>query len=345
MVAHEKDSGIRNRPGYCTRRLTVLLMLLGAAGAVSACDLMQSGASITGGHRFDDPYSRGDVVLGWQDVRRGFFGNCAAGAKAEMEFTPTLRYAEDIDGVPTFYSPNGGGLGVQIYIEGHGPVGAGGARVSAAAEWQAAGLMYAIIFEVSHRIVALRTVNTDQSTGYMDGALAVDDLTFGHTMHSLEFDNYSVTKNTYTSCGFTSTPGDVTLPSTHTSVLRNEGDMGKEQTFSFGWSCSIGNVDGESQGGDFYLSSPNGSGTDGRLATDGSAKGVDMLVTLTDNKNNKVPALFDRDWYSNHSGFSVPGEGVGVSGTQQMQVRFIRNSDPLSAGDATAEMTIHLDVY
>lgn len=345
MIAHEKGRRIRYRPGYWTRRLTVLLMLLGGAGAVSACDRMQSGTSVTGGHRFDDPYSKGDVVLDWQDVRRGFFGNCTAGATAEINFTPTLEYAEDIGGVPTFHSPNGGGLGVQIYIEGHGSVGAGGAKVSATAEWQAGPGMYAIAFEVSHRIVALQTINTDASTGYMDGALEVDDLTFGHDMNNLEFDGYSITKNTYTSCGFTSTPGDVTLPSTHISVLRNEGDMGKEQTFSFGWSCYIGNAPGESTGGDFYLSSPNGSGTDGRLATEGSATGVDMLVTLTDNKSNKVPALFNKDWYSNHSDFSKPGEGVGVSGTQQMQVRFIRNSDPLSAGDATAEMTIHLDVY
>lgn len=345
MIAHEKGRRIRDCPGYWTRRLIVLLMLLGGAGAASACDRMQSGTSVTGGHRFDDPYSRGDVVLDWQDVRRGFFGNCAAGATAEIEFTPTLEYAEDIDGVPTFYGPNGTDLGVQIYIEGHGAVGTGGAKVPVAAEWNSGVGMYAISLEVSHRIVALQTINRSASTGYMGGALEVGDRTFGHVMYDLEFDDYSITKNTYTSCSFTSEPGDVPVPSTHISVLRNEGDMGKEHAFSFGWSCFIGNVPGESTGGDFYLSSPNGSGTDGRLATEGSATGVDMLVTLTDNKNNKVPALFDGDWYSNHSGFSVPGEGVGVSGTQQMQVRFIRNSDPLNAGDASAEMTIHLDVY
>lgn len=342
MIAQVNDRKVRDCPGYWMSRLAVLLMLLGGAGAVSACDRAQTGASITGEHRFDDPYSRGDEVLGWQDVTRGFFGNCAAGAEAEIEFMPTMGYLEDIDGIPTFDASDKA-LGLQIHIEGHGYVGASGATVSARAK-EVSG-EHTISLVVSHRIVALSTINESAEMPYLDTAVRVDDRTFGYNMRELEFDGYKILRNTYTFCYFNGETGDVELPATHVTALRSEGDKGKEQNFSFRWQCNIGNVPGESQGGDFYLSSPNGSGTDGTLKTKGSATGVDMLVTLTDNKDDKVPALFNGDWYSNHSGFSKPGEGVGASGTQQMQVRFIRNSDPLSAGDATAEMTIHLDVY
>ena len=153
MIMQMKNRKPRTCCGHWASRLMAAVMLLGGAGAASACVATSGGTSITGGLRYDDEIPKGTVVLDWQDVPRRFFERCAPGATAQIEFKPALDPAEAIGGNATFRSPYRGSLGVQFYVAGHGVVDADGATVTATATRDDATGQYSISVEVSHRIV------------------------------------------------------------------------------------------------------------------------------------------------------------------------------------------------
>lgn len=185
------------------------------------------------------------------------------------------------------------------------------------------------------RFVALADISGDRGIK-SDTILQVDDLSFGTKLHQKWYDWFYLDAPRAASCWFARPPADkVLLPPASKWELNKEGALSTPATFTWSWQCNGGNLGHDGQGDFMYGAATTVTG-DGRMSVTGGAKGVDLLVTTTRNGGGRyVPVKFNR-WYSNDG-------NLGTSGTESLQVRYIRNADPdLVLGSANGGLTIQL---
>lgn len=193
-----------------------------------------------------------------------------------------------------------------------------------------------VMVRIELRLIALNDISGDQRVERTQ-ILQVTDESWGTSLHQKLFDAFDLWEPRAAKCEFITFPSKVTLPDAYSMKLHKEGALSDPATFTWRWSCKAGNL-GHSGQGDFKyqaltsVADPNS----GRMAVTGGAKGVDLLLTTTrgGSSGTYVPVRFDR-WY---------GGSLGTSGTESLQVRYVRNADPdLVIGQANAGVRIVLE--
>lgn len=193
------------------------------------------------------------------------------------------------------------------------------------------------------RLVALTDISGDQHIPRTQ-IMTVDDETFGTTLNQKVFEAFDLYAPRDASCWFRTLPtgNNVKLPDAHSMRLNKEGALSDPASFTWSWACDEGNQ-GHTGGGDFMYEAATTvtDPTGGRMSVTGGAKGVDLLVTTTRNGGGKyMPIEFNR-WYSNLS-----GGGLGLSGTESLQVHYVRNAEAdLVVGTANGGLKIVLEPY
>lgn len=344
------------KPWHAGYRLAApaLLVLAGAlavpGSAWAACSAGPAKwmSATTGIH---DGFSEGDVVVGWTRAEVNYYVDCEPLSSARMLIRAQGTFLGYYAGSPTF-STDHDGIGIQMeyrYITGISSSGApeysdwqepgkAGTAFTAHAHYIKGNPTASLPVEVDYRFIALRDFsNEDIMMGDLE-PLQVDDTTYSLTLQQLSVEGVRRRAAVSASCEFSSPPpATVKVPSTSIAELSTPGDTGPSTQFSFSWRCRTGNV-GHSGRGDFrFDSTAKIDGQPGRLSTTGDAEGVDMLVTLRRASGAEEPIQF-QTWYAN---ILMPGAwGLPSTGSQDMQVRFIRNAKPLKPGTANSVLTI-----
>ena len=334
------------------RLWAVLMPLCPAAQACSAGPTLWMPAPVG----YYDAYSQNDVVVGWTRAVVNYYVDCDPTASARVSVLAQGKMVGFTDGRAIF-STDHDGIGIQMEfryiraISGSGEpeysgwqaVGSAGTVVTAFAQYIKGNPTASLPIEVDYRFVALRDFADEPILMGELEPLAVYDRSYGLSLNQLSVEGVRQRPREHASCDFNSAPpAALAVPTAHLGMLREPGDVGPAQEFSFGWRCRAGNQ-GHSGRGDFrFLSSAAVSGEPGHLATSGTARGVDMLVTLQHADGSQQPILFDR-WYAS---ILAPGAGgLPSTGNQSMQVRFIRTADALQPGSASSSLTIEVTPF
>ena len=332
-------------------RYVALLCLLAPAGAVEAACSAGPQKWMAAQAGYYDSYEAGDVVVDWMTAPVAYYVDCDPISSAQMMLRSATGFAGFHQGRTTFRTDHEGigiqmeyryvqsinGAGQPVYSEWQEP-GTAGTPITAHAHYVKGTPTAPIIVEVDYRFIALREFSGETiAMGDLE-PLVASDRSYGFSLEQLSVEGPQRRLREIASCSFSARPPtSLRLPDTHTSLLKNTGDMGEPADFSFSWSCRAGNQ-GHSGRGDFRFRSADAiTDSAGHLATSGDAKGVDMLVTLERSDGTQEPIVFET-WYANH--LSPGTGGLPSSGSQAMQVRFIRNASPLVPGTASSTLTI-----
>lgn len=348
--------GEQVQAGYRSTGRWLAWLLLGvlavACPAVHACSAGPA-KWMSAAPGYYDSYAENDIVVGWTRAVVNYYVDCDPTASARVYVRAQGKMVGFTDGRAIF-STDHDGIGVQVEfryiraVSGSGEpeysewqaVGSAGTVVTAYANYVKSDPTASLPIEVDYRFVALRDfAGEDILMGDLE-PLAVRDMSYGLSLQQLSVEGVRRRPREHASCEFSSAPpSTLTVPSAHLGMLRELGDVGPPANFSFAWRCRAGNQ-GHSGRGDFrFLSAAAVSGVPGHLTASGTARGVDMLVTLQRADGSQDPILFDR-WYAN---ILAPGAGgLPSAGSQSMQVRFIRNADALRAGSASSTLTIQV---
>lgn len=322
-------------------------MLWGTSTAMAACT---SGDDIFLSTTSAVPYedvSEGDWLTG-AGARTSILRNCDATSGADLTIEVPLTYHGEVGGTPTFSTSNSG-VGVQVrfkYIQsisGSGDtewsdwiqLGTRSVDFHAKPNYAKGEPLANLPIEVNVDVIALEDYGSGTyNVSDLSPVVTLSDHSYGLKMPTSEMPGYQIRPKIYASCWFSSQPpSKVTLARTHVSLLKEKDQQGPAVDFSFSWACRGGD-DKDDDSGDFMFKSDKKlATTGGRLATDGSAKGVDMLVSMK-NGEKYDPIRFD----------SWAGK-LPATGKRDLQVRFIRNADELQPGDATSTMTITVEPY
>ncbi|MCF3479175.1 hypothetical protein GUV60_03790 [Stenotrophomonas maltophilia] len=329
--------------------------LVGQCAAARAACVAGPAKEMAAPTGYYDSYNSGDVVVGWTRAVVHYYTGCEPRSSAEMIISPTSRFVGIVDGYSTF-STEHDGIGVQVdyrYIRSILDSGqpeysdwqmlsSAGTRIVAHAEYIRDNPVATLPVEVDYRFVALRDFSGESILmGYFE-PLSARDLSYGQSLNQLTVEGVRQRPREEASCSFSAAPpANLELPRTSITHLKNTGDVGPAADFSFAWRCRAGNQ-GHSGRADFeFLSDAAIAATPGHLSTTGGAEGVDMLVTIEYPDGSQRPVVFgEGEWYANR--LSPGTGGLPSSGSQNMQVRFIRNANPLLPGLARSTMTIHL---
>lgn len=320
----------------------------------SACTADGSNLIETGSRVYTG-FAAGEVISDWASVPNAtYLEKCAPDQSGSFRFSAAATVVGSTGGYQTFATSNPN-IGVQVryrYPESRGwdsgPVWSAWRGLTDSSETAAVVTHIGVdpfteyvIVQTQLRFIALNTISGDQRVE-RGQIMQVDDESFGTSLHQKVFEAFDLWAPRAASCWFTRVPtgSNVRLPDAYSMTLNKEGALSDPESFTWSWACDDGNV-GHTGGGDFKYEAATTvtDPTSGRMSVTGGAKGVDLLVTTTRNGGGKyVPVQFN-EWYSNLS-----GGGLGLSGTESLQVRYVRNADPdLVIGPANGGLRIVLE--
>lgn len=333
-----------------------LALLTGAAEASAACIAGSEHFLSTPTTVLHEGFSYGSRVTA-TGARATVLRECDRFSGADLSISTSLAYVGEVGGVPTFETSNRA-IGAQFsyrYIESAGlgtevwsswlNLDDGSDDFHAKAQFDRNVDRTGLPIEVEVTFVALRDIGGNESISVADlnPAFQLEDRTYGEDLPAAMTTGFSMRPRRYAFCAFTSAPpSSQRLATTAINMLTREGEVGPAVDFSFSWSCVAG--DDHAGGADFQFLSSKALGTsNGLLAVDGDAKGVDMLVTMKDKSGKQMPVPLGTHWWaSHHYGRGYPLPSIG---SQEMQVRFRRNKDAITPGDATSTMTVRLSLF
>ncbi len=298
---------------------------------------------------FDGGFEAGQVVKGYTGHTVPYKVNCDPAEKVDLTFIVNATYYGEIDGVPTYHTSD---PDIGLQIEYRHPTTSGGMSnwkwmddmggiARGVAIQNAADMTWYYPVEYDFRYVA---INGFTSNGTVAGRYLTTANSRSHpalAMPSPDIEGFEVTRRLYSYCRFSSTPpSTVTVPTTAPGTLAREGDTGRAKTFSFGWYCVDGNGGDYARGGDFkFKYTQASSGKTGHIQSTGTAKGADLLVTMTDPGTKEEKPIEHEVWYSK-------GKPLPYSGSRDLQVRFVRNGEAtLVPGDVQGSLTIEVLKY
>ncbi|WP_353075243.1 fimbrial protein [Stenotrophomonas sepilia] len=188
---------------------------------------------------------------------------------------------------------------------------------------------------VQFRFVA-RTDISGNRTIERGRILHVEDQYWGTTLHQKQYESFTLDAPRAANCWFTSVDDAVTLPLTSTMMLTKEGDVGPSKGFKWSFRCDYGNLGAtEAIGIDYTAGTAATDPDNGRMSVTGGAQGVDLQVRRW-NGSAMVPVnLGSREWVRRDE----------VSGTEELDVRYMRNSDPLVPGPANGSLKIYIEPW
>ncbi|HEL5038532.1 TPA: hypothetical protein UOA93_000270 [Stenotrophomonas maltophilia] len=333
-----------------------IALLMGGAEAKAACTVGNPHFLSTPVSAPHEGFSEGSIIMS-TGHQAPVLDDCDRYSGADLSIETSLGYVGEVDDVPTFATSHSA-IGAQFryrYLE---------VAQLGKEEWSSwfnlddkrrdfhAKAVFsrdipqtALPVAVEVYFVALRDIGGHETIQLEDLAPAfqLEDRTYGQDLDSATTTGFIVRPKRYAYCAFSRAPPSTQpLAPTTISMLKAEGDLGPAVDFSFSWSCAAG--DDRGGGADFQFLSDKALGTtDGLLAVEGSAKGVDMLVTMKDKSGGQMPVPLGTHWWATyhfHRGNPLPNVG-----SQDMQVRFRRNKDELKPGDATSTMTVRLSLF
>lgn len=328
-----------------------LLPLAGAMACTADADEIIDSRSLV----YDESFSAGDPITSWSNSSRGeYLEGCAENSRVRLSIVATSTPVDMVDDIPVFATDNEN-VGIQFQYQFNERRGVGGgpswstwrdltttsvdhntiSYVGSHLYTEYVGLNYRA------RFVARRSFSGDQRVGRTRVA-DVTDLTYGIVLNQRVFDGFQLDAPIQRSCGYI---GDVDglkveLPFTHTSSLRNEGDAGPSSEFSWSFRCDYGNRGEEEAMGIRYRAGTTLVDADNGLMSvkDGGAKGVDLQVRRRQG-GSMVPVRF-----------AEPGDNKWVrydaeTGTEYLDVRYVRNADPLVPGPANGSLVIYIEPW
>jgi hypothetical protein len=333
-----------------------LATIMGAAEARAACTAGNAHFLSTPMSVPHEGFSRGEAVMR-AGATVSVLRDCDRYSGADLSIGTSLEYLGEIEDVPTF-ATSYGSIGAQFayrYIEAAGlgtEVWSSVSYISdrrrdfhAKAYFNRDVAQTGLPVEVIVEFIALRDIESHESirVADLDPAFQLEDGTYGQDLGSALTTGFGIRPRRYAYCQYTRRPPSTQkLADTTISMLKAEGDLGPAVDFSFSWRCEEG--DDRGGGADFqFLSSKALGTTNGLLAVDGDAKGVDMLVTMKDKSGNQMPVPLGTHWWATHHFHR--GTPLPDNGSQEMQVRFRRNKDDINPGDATSTMTVRLSLF
>lgn len=292
-------------------------------------------------------HEAGEAITDWQRGSGNYLRECPLWEKVRFTLEPATGWVGTYDGYDTFSTANPN-IGVQYeyrYATATGPsghptmgpwtkLGRNPVDIVVSAHHFASIVTSQVDIEYDVRFVALNKITSSQSLSDVQPVNVVVESGYPD-VNNFVWSGFDLIAPRQASCWFV---GDVDgrnvkLPFTHTSMLKDEGDTGPAARFSWSWNCDPGNQ-GHTGGGDFmYRAVTSVTDAAGRMAVDGDAKGVELLVTRTDG-GKETPIVFDR-WYGDFG-------RVEYSGREDLQVRYYRNGDPLKPGAANGGLVIRL---
>lgn len=292
----------------------------------------------------------GDVISDWTRGSAMYLWECPVGQTVDVSLSQSLTYAGTIGGRETFATSNGN-IGVQFeyqYANGFNangtvrmsswiPLTRGTHDITLHGDSAAAIVNSAIGIYYDMRFVALNDISGDQEVKDVQ-PVDLQVKSHGFSVNQFVWEGVYLTAPRAPSCVFSGGVGrTIDVPTAYTSQLKDEGDMGRAQRFSWSWSCDPGAGTEYNDRGDFRYRSTTTVTEEkgGRMRVTGGATGVDILVTRRNGSGDQEPIHFNR-WYGDF--FNVP-----LSGSEDMEVRYIRNKDALNVGEANAGLIIDIE--
>jgi type 1 fimbria pilin len=327
-----------------------LLPLAGAMACTADADEVIDSRSLV----YREAFSAGDVITDWSNGARGnYLDGCAENTRVRLSIVATGAPIDTVDDIPVFATDNAN-VGIQFQYQFNQRRGENGGNYWSS--WQdltttpASHLTYSFVgpsidteyvgLNYRARFVALRSFSGDQRVGRTQVA-DVTDLTYGIVLNQRVFESFRLDAPIQRSCGFRGAVDGrkVELPFTHASSLRKEGDVGQSAEFSWGFRCDYGNVGEEEAMGIRYSAGTTLVDAEkGLMSVTGGAQGVDLQVRRREG-GSMVPV-----------GFAEPGNSRWVrydeeEGTEYLDVRYVRNADPMVPGPANGSLVIYIEPW
>lgn len=330
--------------------ICAMLPFYSAVACTADTDELIEGRSLV----YDETFSAGDAITSWSNGSQGnYLEGCAPNSRVRLSIVATGAQVGTVDDIPVFATDNDN-VGIQFRYQFNESRGTGGGNywsswrdltttaqehdtisfVGMAWDTEYVGLRY------QARFVARRAFTGDQRIGRTRVA-EVSDLTGGIALNQRVFESFRIDAPRQRSCVFSGEVDGRTikLPYTHTSMLESEGKEGPSAPFSWNFSCDWGNLGQEEAIGIRYTAGTTLiDATKGLMAVDGTAKGVYLQVRRREG-SNMVPI-----------GLAEPGNSrwvkrTGDTGTEYLDVRYVRNADPLVTGTANGSLKIYIEPY
>lgn len=346
---NEPCEGRSRTIGHGLAMLAAAVMGTGLAADAVACvadtdELIDSRSLV-----YFESFSAGDVITPWSGSSNGtYLEKCAPNTSVGLSIVANGSPVSTVDGIPVFATDNAN-VGIQFQYQFNGRrVGSGGPVWST---WRNLSTTAVNISTVSYvgpdvyteyvglnyraRFVALRSFSGNQSVGRTQVA-NVTDRTFGITLNQRVFEAFRLDAPRRASCGFSGTVDGrrIALPFTHTTSLPKEGDTSRAAGFSWAFRCDYGNIEGvtRAMGIDYTAGTAVVDAADGRMRVTGGAQGVDLQV-----RRNAAGRMVPVDL---RSGAWIRYNAE--TGSEYLEVRYIRNASPLIPGAANGALKIHI---
>ncbi|WP_155761174.1 hypothetical protein [Stenotrophomonas maltophilia] len=340
------------KPGSHARLLLAMILAGGALAAGEAragCSAGDDTWVPMSNVYFDDGFKAGDEVKGSTGNTIHYKVNCDPSERVDITLVSRAPYYGEVEGVPTF-STSDRDIGLQIEYR-HPTVSGGmsdwkrlddmGGVAAGVAIPNAADGTWHFPVQYDFRYVAINDFTGNGTVNGQGLAIANSRSHSGLSLPEPDVEGFGVTRRLYSYCNFSSTPpSTVTVPTTAPSTLAREGDTGRASEFSFGWYCVDGNDGDYAGGGDFrFKYTKASSGKTGHIQSTGTAKGADLLVSMTDPGTKEEKPIEHEVWYSK-------GKPLPYTGRRDLQVRFVRNGEAtLVPGDVQGTLTIEVLKY
>ncbi len=294
-------------------------------------------------------FNAGDVMVDWGAAgSAGYLEKCAPNQRGTFRYSASRASLGSTEGYETFPTSDPD-IGMQVrYQYPRSRMSDGAPRWS---DWMGlteAGEEFTVVthigaelgteyvmMNVEFRFIALadiagtRRIATDQ-------ILHVEDLSFGTTLHQKFYSGFELYAPRTASCWFASVEDAVTLPLTHTMMLTKEGDVGPSKGFQWSFRCDYGNLGAtEAIGIEYTAGTTVTDADDGRMSVTGGAQGVDLQVRRWNGSSMVPVTLKSKAWVRRDE----------VAGTEELEVRYIRNADPLKPGPANGSLKIYIEPW
>ncbi|TIK68121.1 hypothetical protein E4416_01490 [Stenotrophomonas maltophilia] len=299
-----------------------------------------------------ESFSAGEVITKWSNGSQGnYLEGCALDTRVTFSVVAVGAPISWVEGIPVFATDNPN-VGIQFQYQ-YNPrrIGTGGPIWST---WRDLSTTASIINTASYagswpytdyaglnyraRFVAIRSFSGTQQIGRTRVA-HVTDLTFGITLNQRVFESFRLEAPRHRSCGFSGTVDgrNIAMPFTHTSSLPNKGDTSRAAGFSWDFRCDYGNIEDvtKAMGIDYTAGTPVVDAADGRMRVTGGAQGVDLQVRRRQDGDMVPVDLRSRAWVRYDA----------ETGSEYLEVRYIRNADPLIPGVANGALKIYIEPW
>lgn len=327
--------------------------VMGAAMAVDALACVANTNELIDSQTvvYSESFSAGDVITAWSGSSRGeYLEKCPENIRVNLSVVANSSPVSSVDDIPVYatdnpnvgiqfqyqYNPSRRGVGTPVWSPWRNLSTTAESLSTASYVGADVGTEY-VGLNYRARFVALRAFSGNQRVGRTRVATVTDE-TFGINLSQRVFEAFHLDAPRQRSCGFSGTVDgrNIAMPFTHTSSLRKEGDESRAAEFNWSFSCDYGNLGGtEAIGIDYTAGTAAVDAENGRMRVTGGATGVDLQVRRRV-AGDMVPVdLRSRAWVRHDA----------ETGTEYLDVRYIRNADPLVPGRANGALKIYIEPW